>query len=259
MRAFWCRTLLGVAVVCSSTPQTTHARVDKQDMSVTYGTYHKNPKNYDHYYYSRTSGYAITPIVIPPTVNQRPIILGPVQPYTDEQYAQIVEQSLGADTLQPGSARRGGRTIVEKQGDPLAATAYKRAQTRVIDVGDRGALRVETGEEVRLRGVRMMSEREPDEVRRFYGREGIRVLRELTQGVPVWVELQDPLRNRDGAVLGKVYLSDGTELGRYIMLQGLGRLAEEDFAESGEAAELADCEEAARVAKMGIWSLRNMW
>lgn len=253
------RMLLVTLIVMGLTPGQTQARVNEDDVSVSRGNYHKNPKNYERHYYSRTSGYAITPIVIPPVTAQRPIILGPVQPYTDEQYAQIVEESLSVGALQPGSPRRRGLTIVVPNPDPLAPIPYQRTMTSVTDVTDRGVMRLETGEELRLRGLRMMSERERDETRRFYGREAIRVLREMTQGEAVWVELQEPLRNRDGALLGRVFLGDGTELNRHAMLLGLGRLAEEDFTDMAEYTDLAECEEAARMARIGIWSLKNLY
>lgn len=204
------------------------------------------------YYYS--SGY---PTYIPPVVQapvQRQIVLGPVRAYTDEEYARLVLSTLSVPTVQPATLKTNTRSLVVSEESAGVGRDYKRARTKIVDILDRGIMIADTREELRLRGVRMLSERDNDQVYRYYAREGIRTLREATAVGSVYVDFEDPVRDGDGTLLGIVYLDDGTELNRLILSQGLGQLEPKDFQDDRDIADLVEAEQAARQAKIGIWS-----
>lgn len=232
-------------------------RGNSGDVSVSRGPTNRRPANYDQYYYGRRN-YAITPMIIPSATTARaPIILGPVRPYTDEEYARLVLSTLSAGSVAPPGQRTSTRSIVVAEDEAGANRNYKRAETRVVDVIDRGVLIVDTREEIRLRGVRMLSEKDPNEVDRYYAREAMRTIRDLTHDQPVFVEFEEPLRDTDGTVMATVFLSDGTELNRLLLERGLGQLEPRDFADDREISPLMAAEESARTSKIGLFSRFN--
>jgi endonuclease YncB( thermonuclease family) len=239
-------------------PSGTTSNVSKADVSVgPRATRDRLPKNYNMYRdqnLQSKAGYAYAPVILVHPAGQRPMILGPVRPYSDEEYSRLLLSTLKVGSVEPAGSKLDARTVVVEVTDANGEKQYKRAETKVLDVLDRGVLIVDTREEVRLRGVRMVSERDPDEVMRFYAREGIKALRSAAQNDPIYVEFGEPLRDRDGSLLGFVYLKDGTQLNRLMLEQGFGRVEAKDFAAESNTTEYTDAEKAAREARVGIWS-----
>jgi endonuclease YncB( thermonuclease family) len=229
-------------------------RTNPGDVSVSYGNNQRLPANYNAYYYSRVNGYAVTPYVMPPVNGQAPILLGPVRPYSDEEYARLVRSTLNTANILPAGARTSTRSIVVAEDTEGPDREYKRAEARVVDVIDRGVLIVDTREQVRLRGVRMLSEKDPNDIDRYYAREAIRTLRELTRDQTVYIEFEEPLRDPDGTLLGTVYLSDGTQLNKLLLERGLGQLETRDFTDDRDIEQLIVAEKVARDHKSGIFS-----
>jgi endonuclease YncB( thermonuclease family) len=212
------------------------------------------PKNYQNYYLYSRQQYALSPFIVTNPAQGRPIILGAVRPYSDEEYARLVLSTMKVGNIEPASSRLNPRSIVVEQVDENGDKHYAKAQSKVLDVLDRGTLIVDTREEVRLRGVRLLSERDPDEVMRFYAREAVRTLRNLTQDHPIYLQFEEPLRDADGTLLATVFLSDGTELNRLMVEEGYGRYEPRDYLEEREGEALSAAESRARAAKVGIWS-----
>jgi endonuclease YncB( thermonuclease family) len=225
---------------------------NRNDVSYSRGTGQRRPRNYDYYYYGGAQTMApITPVT---PVTPAPVVLGPVRPYTDDEYARLVLSTLSVPQVQPATQRDSRSIVVAEETDSTFMRRYRRAETKVMDVLDRGLMLTETREELRLRGVRMLSERDTDEVYRYYAREGIRTLREMTAVGNVFVHFEDPVRDQDGTLLGIIYLPDGTELNRLVLSAGLGRLEPRDFADDRNIADLVEAELQARDAKIGLWS-----
>lgn len=228
---------------------------NRNDVTYSAGPYSRKPRNYDYYYYGGARPLTPFPGVTSraPSV-QAPVVLGPVRPYTDDEYARLVLSTLSVPQIQ-AATQRNLKSIVETEDTGATfLRKYKRAETKVMDVLDRGIMLVESREEVRLRGVRMLSERNLDEVFRYYARDGMRTLRDLTGGGNVFVHFEEPLRDSDGTLLGIVYLPDGTELNRLVLASGLGRLDPKDFSDDRDIADLVEAEAQARQAKIGLWS-----
>jgi endonuclease YncB( thermonuclease family) len=142
-------------------------------------------------------------------------------------------------------------------GEQDGSRQYARAEARVLDVLDRGKMLTDTGEIVKLRGVRVSSERDPNEVVAFYAREATRVLRAMTLEGAVTIDFAEPLRSGDGTLMGIVYLRDGTELNRLILERGLARTEPADFPDDRRLFELEAAEQRAKDAKIGVWSARK--
>lgn len=226
------------------------------DVSYSRGPTQRRPRNYDYYYYSQgAQPYYVTPMPAP-AMQQGPVILGPVRPYTDEEYARLVLASMSVPSVQPATRKAARSILVAEETEGPTTREYKRAETRVTEVLDRGIMLVDTREEVRLRGVRMLSETDADEVYRYYAREGIRTLREATAVGNVFIDFENPVRDSDGTLLGIVYLPDGTELNRLILASGLGQLEPRDFEDDRDIGDLVDAERMARQSKLGLWSNR---
>jgi endonuclease YncB( thermonuclease family) len=229
-------------------------KVSREDYSVgPRAARDRLPRNYNYYYDNQRTQYALTPIIVPNPVTQSPIILGPVRPYSDEEYSRLLLSTMNVGNVAPTSSKLETRSLlvpVEGEG----GRHFRRAEARVLDVLDRGILLAETREEVRLRGVRMVSDRDSDEVRRYYAREGARVLRSLTTNENVFFEFGEPLRDRDGNLLAMLYLRDGTQLNKLVLEQGLGYLEAKDFPDDADLSDLVSAEKAARNGKAGVWS-----
>jgi endonuclease YncB( thermonuclease family) len=82
----------------------------------------------------------------------------------------------------------------------------------------------------------------------------MRRIRALTQGNPIFIVFDEPVRDGDGNLLGTVYLRDGTELNRILLQEGLGYVEPRDFLENRDLAEQHASEQIARESKVGIWS-----
>jgi len=216
----------------------------------------RTPRVYDYYYFTgRNNLYALSPYVLMP----RPVgprFVGPSVPYTEEEYGRLLLSTEEVGAVAPAGSRRDLGTLIQPVPDAIPPR-YETVETRIVDVGDRGNLVAETQETVRLRGVRMPSERVTDDVTRYYAREGIRVLRELVANQPVTVTFEEPLRDADGTLLGTLYLPDGTNLNRLMLEYGYGQFAPDDFLPGEVPVELAAAEESARTIKIGLWSRRQ--
>lgn len=238
-------------VVYRGVPDYPTRRGSNRDVTIGYGPYPSPlPKDFNSYYYGVQNGYAVTPIVVPQPMGGGTSMVGSARPYTNEQYAQIVLQSIAASTG-PAPARVPGRTLISQEEENHA---YRPVKTRIADIMDRGLLQSETRENVRLRGVRMLSENDPGDFNRFYAREGSRTLRELIGESPVKIEFQEPLRDADGNLLGLVILPNGTELNKIILERGLGRYEPTDFPEGRARPELEKAAETARADRVGMYS-----
>ncbi|MEI7634197.1 MAG: thermonuclease family protein [bacterium] len=206
------------------------------------------------YRYNRTP-YALTPFSLArATTNNSMIILSPTRPYTDEEYSRIVLSTLSIADIEPASARLYSPSIIEEIITPEGIRQYKMAETSITDVLDRGIVMTGSGEEVKLRGARISSERDPDDVMRYYAREAMRAIRRAAADQPVTVQFDEPLRNRDGAVLGIFKASDGTRLNLLLLEQGLARLEPGDFFKDDNIELYEKAEKDARVAHRGMWS-----
>lgn len=216
----------------------------------------RTPRVFDYYYFTgRNNLYALSPFVLAPQPAV-PRVIGPSIPYTDEEYGLLLLSTEELGAVAPVGSRRELGTLVQPVPDAIPAR-YETVETRIIDVGDRGNLVAETQETVRLRGVRMPSERVTDDVTRYYAREAIRVLRELVSTQPVTVLFEEPLRGADGTLLATLYLPDGTSLNRLMLEYGYGQFAPDDFLPGEVPVELAAAEESARTIKIGLWSRRQ--
>lgn len=216
------------------------------------------PPLYNYYYYApKDYGYNLNQTIAPNPSAIAPLTLGPVQPYSDVEYSRLVLSTLGVGVVEPASARLEARTIVQEAPSNDTAPRYKKVQAHVLDILDRGTLLLETGEELKLRGLRIPSERNTNDTMRFYAREAARNLRARIANAPVYIVLEDPLRDTDGSLMGMVYLSDGTELNRLMLTQGFGEFEPRDFTEDRQITALAAAAAGARDSKVGIWSVDN--
>ena len=229
--------------------------VGRSEYATGHGALHRKPRNYDNYYYSRNNGYVLSPYLVTTPQNMKRVVQ-PVRPYSDLEYGRMVETFLKAENVAPAGMSSGEvPTIVQDDGDPIFGNhAYRPVQTKVADVLDRGLLMVSSREEVRLRGVRIGSERSPDDVSRVYAREAMKRIRDLAQDETVTLILDSPLRDSDGAILVVALLKDGTDLNKLLIKEGLGQLRAEDFADDVNFEPLAQAEKDARAKKRGIWS-----
>ncbi|MGI8907267.1 MAG: thermonuclease family protein [Candidatus Sumerlaeaceae bacterium] len=244
-----------VAQSSSSASPRGKTTVRKSEYAIGHGSIHKKPRNYDAYYYSNFNGYELSPYLLT-TPQYIPRVLTPVQQYTDLEYGKVVETFLKTESVAPaGMTSEEVRSVVQDDGDPLFGShIYRPVETNVVEVLDRGYLVVGSREEIRLRGVRIASERNTDDVMRVYAREATRRIRELTQDQPVTLVLDSPLRDSDGAILAIARLKDGTELNRLLLKEGLAQLKQNDFAPDVNYDPLVEAERDARTRKRGIWS-----
>jgi endonuclease YncB( thermonuclease family) len=227
----------------------------KSDYSVSRGATVRRPRKFDYYYYQPRNGYTLSPFIVSRPVQRQPLVLGPVRPYTEEQYAQLVIASYEATRMEPASSRLPVQSLVQEVSRDDGTMEYSLASSRVADVLDRGTLIMENREQIKLRGVRVPSENDPNDMTRMYAREAAQTLRQLTENQTVYIMFQDPLRNNDGTILGTFYLADGTELNRLLIRKGLGRIEPGDFFPDEDLTSLREAERLAREQKLGIWSL----
>lgn len=205
----------------------------------------------------------ITPVPANPfgntgNANRLPPVTGPITRYSDVEYGEIVQMAVEAARLNSPYPTGSTQTtrLVDLATTKTAAgqTMYAPVATNVTQVLDRGIILLSTGEELRLRGVFMPSATDTNDVRRLYGKEGMQVLGNLTNGKTIYVLLDDPLRDRNGHLLGTVLLENGTELNSLMLSRGYGSLKSEDFAMGVDFSDLEKAESAAKTTKVGIWS-----
>ncbi|MCX7717192.1 MAG: thermonuclease family protein [Candidatus Sumerlaeaceae bacterium] len=226
----------------------------KSDYSVSRGRTMRRPPKFDYYYYQPRNGYTLSPFIVSRPVQRQPIVLGPVRPYTEEQYAQLVIASYEATRMEPATSRLPVQSVVQEVTREDGTVEYALAAARVADVLDRGTLTLDNREQVKLRGARVPSENDPNDITRMFAREAAQTVRRLTENETVYIMFQDPLRNNEGTILGTFYLRDGTNLNRLLIRKGLARIEPTDFFPDEDLTSLRQAEEAAREEKLGIWS-----
>ncbi|RMH23840.1 MAG: hypothetical protein D6691_12555 [Candidatus Hydrogenedentota bacterium] len=254
LASFWVLLVLGICVASECRAQAERRSGRSSDSAV--GPSRKAQKIYDKYaqQWSWQDGYELSPFIV--TQIETPVAkpLGPTRRLTELEYSRLILSTLAVPPLEPLPRRSPVRSVVQPETGEDGVTRYKPVETRVVEVFNRGILLLENGEEVRLRGVRMFSERDPDDVIRYYVREGMRRLRELTRTQRVRIVFEEPLRDPDGNLLGLVTLADGTELNRYMLEQGYGYVEPADFLPFQDLSEYYTAERTARDARRGIWS-----
>lgn len=225
---------------------------------VAVGPSRKATEVYNRYASQRVQGYELSPFIVTQIVPQpTPVVGGPVKPYSDLEYSRLILSTLAVPPIQPLASKDPNRTIIKTETTPEGLVRYAPAEAEVIDVLNRCVLLLDTGEQLRLRGVRCYSSRDPDPVIRYYVREATKKLRELTRGQKVRITLDDPLRDLDGNILGVVVAPDGTELNRFMLEQGYGYVEPTDFYPFQDLTPLYKAEQTARQAYRGIWSKEN--
>ncbi|MCX7624892.1 MAG: thermonuclease family protein [Candidatus Sumerlaeaceae bacterium] len=219
------------------------------------GPSRKAAEVYERYAAKRAEGYELSPYIVTQIVPQpTPLPGAPPKRYSDLEYSRLILSTLAVPPLQPLVSREPSRTIIKTETTPEGLTRYAEAEAEVIDVLNRCVLLLETGENVRLRGVRCFSTRDPDPVIRYYVREATRKLRDLTRGQRIKIILDDPLRDLDGNILGIAYTPDGLELNRFMLEQGYGYVEPSDFYPFQDLTPFYRAETTARQAYRGIWS-----
>lgn len=247
--------LLALGLVLPAAAQT---RASRSDYSVSSGRTSKTPRNYQKWVNQSQSlyGYRLSPFIVMPVQQAAPVVLGPTRRYSDGEYSELVNRILEARADSPVSQRDTSRSVVVEAPGSGAVKRYEPVDVRVMDVLDRGSLLADTGEEIKLRGVRMPTQRDPNSALAHYSRDGVRTLRQLTYNVPLRVTFGNPLRNRLGMLLGTATLEDGTDLAVQMLEQGYGWLDDEDAVDAARLAELRRAETVARTARIGVWSVR---
>ena len=206
--------------------------------------------------YSNLNGWRLSPFIVSPMVNRAPVVLGPSRQFSEVEYGALVTRMLEAQSSAPLTLNNARRTVVEEKTGPDGEKIYPPVQVNILDVLDRGGLLADSGEEIKLRGVRMPTQRDTNAVLAYYAREGVRTLRDLTYSAPVVVDFKPPLRNRIGTLIAKVSLADGTDLAKQMLEQGFAWLDAEELTDPQRLQELIRAEDIARNAKTGVWSLR---
>ncbi len=232
----------------------TTARRGEYKVSGPYSDGRSSSNSYDPY--SNVNGWRLSPFIVAPMVNRAPVVLGPSRQFSDVEYGALVTRMLNAQTSTPLTINNSNSTVVEEKVGPDGSKTYPAVRVNVLDVLDRGGLLADTGEEIKLRGLRMPTQQDTNSVLAYYAREGVRTLRELTYSAPVIVDFQPPLRNRIGTLVAKVSLTDGTDLGKQMLEQGFAWLDAEELTDARRLDELKQAEDIARNAKTGVWSLR---
>lgn len=211
--------------------------------------------NYD-FYANRAAIYQQS---VSPKASALPPVSGPVTPYSDVEYGQIVQMMVKAAreyTPAPNASRTVRMVDLASTKTAAGQTLYAPLALTATQVLDRGILLFPTGEEVRLRGVEMPSKTTSNEVLRVYAAEGARVLSQLTTEKPLSIILDDPLRDSNGRILATILLPDGTELNKRMLELGYGSLRGEDFALGVDFSDLKAAEDQAKSQRAGIWSRR---
>lgn len=230
-----------------------HGEAARDDVAV--GPSRKASEVYERYASRRVDGYELSPYIVTQIVPQpTPLPGAPPKRYTDLEYSRLILSTLAVPPLQPLISREPNRTIIKTETTPEGLPRYAEAEAEVIDVLNRCILLLDTGENLRLRGVRCFSTRDPDPVIRYYVREATRKLRELTRGQKIRIVLDDPLRDLDGNILGYAYTSEGLELNRFLLEQGYGYVEPSDFYPFQDLTPFYRAETTARQAYRGIWS-----
>lgn len=239
-------------------PAAAQSGTSRSDYSVSYGRTTRTPRNYQRWANQNQSlyGYRLSPFIVMPVQQAAPVVLGPTRRYSDGEYSELVNRILEARAEGAVSQRDTSRSVVAEVPGSGAVKSYQPVEVRVLDVLDRGSLLSDTGEEIKLRGVRMPTQRDPNSALAHYSRDGVRTLRELTYNAPIRVTFDNPLRNRLGMLLGTATLSDGTDLSVQMLEQGYGWLDDEDAMDAARREELKQAESVARTARIGVWSVR---
>ncbi len=222
----------------------------KSDYSTGYNRGSRRPRNYDQHYYNARTGYELSPYLVVPQAASRPIT--PVAPYSATEYGSMISASLNAHPVVSEAKRpEHARSILETR-----STEAGFIQVQATGVLDRGLLLLGSGEQVRLRGVRVFSTTSRDETSKLFAREATRRLQDLTGGEDIFLLLDEPVRDRDGTLLVVAFLADGTDVGQLLLHEGLAKLQEEDFAPETNFDLLKAAESKARENKLGVWSRR---
>lgn len=224
--------------------------------SVGYGSRQKVNQLYEQAYFTGRqepgAGYVVNPYLFMSAAPTRPVTAA--RPYSAVQHGNILEQLLSSLPVASSAGDKARQSVLEKATTGEDNSGPTVVEATVLDVQDRGELVVDTQEEIRLRGVRMYTERTGTDRNRMLGREAARRLRELTQNSKVYLVLDEPQRSSDGPLLATVYLPDGTELNRLLLAEGLGRLNEKDFLPEVRLDDWRAAEALARGQKIGVWS-----
>jgi endonuclease YncB( thermonuclease family) len=219
------------------------------------GPSRKADEVYNRYASQRVTGYQLSPFIVTQIVPQPTPLPGAApERYSDLEYSRLILSTLALPPLEPLSRRDPNRTIVRTETTPEGLVRYAPAEAEVVDVLNRCVLLLDTGEQLRLRGVRCYGQRDPDPVIRYYVREATRRLRELTRGQKLRITLNDPLRDLDGNILGIVQTPDALELNTFMLEQGYGYVEPSDFYPFQDLTPYLRAESAAREARRGIWS-----
>lgn len=200
-------------------------------------------------------GYALSPMIYTQPQTFIPRVAGNVRKYTPVEYGKVVLSTLKASNFPTTNPNPALESIVQSTTDPVSGLPqYEPAAIEVVQVLDRGVLLSHSREEIRLRGLRVPSGRDSNEVMALYGREANQLLTQLTGGKPIQLALGVPLRDKNGFILAMAYLPDGTELNQLLLTMGYAKMAEEDFAVGSKTDIYKAAEGNARGQNLGIWS-----
>ena len=246
---------LTIAAFAQRTPRGT-TNVSRSQYSISSGSSSsKLPESWNDPY-SNVNGWRLSPFIVSPMVNRAPVVLGPSRQFSEVEYGALVRRMLEAQTSTPLNLNNARATVVQEKPGPDGGKIYPPVRVNILDVLDRGGLLADSGEEIKLRGVRMPTQQDTNAVLAYYAREGVRTLRDLTYSAPVVVDFKAPLRNRIGTLTAKVALADGTDLAQQMLEQGFAWLDAEELTDPQRLEELKQAEDIARNAKSGVWSLR---
>ena len=102
----------------------------------------------------------VSPFSIAPLPGRSHLLLGPVRPYTDDEYGRLVLSTLAYGRSVPVTQRLSDRSLVELTGEKDGTRQYARAEARLLDVLDRGRMLTDTGETVKTaRGAHFLRAR----------------------------------------------------------------------------------------------------
>ena len=181
--------------------------------------------------------------------------------YGDVEYGRLLTAIQRAEALPAEPAAVGTPSLVAPADASTTVGAstrragrYRVAETRVIDVIDRGVIVASNREEMRLRGARVASSASGSDTSRLHGRDAMKFIRDLAGDQTVTVLFEDPVRSPDGTLIATVLLRDGSSLARRLLETGAARFAPEDFAPDQDPSDLAAAQESARRARLGVWS-----
>lgn len=210
---------------------------------------------YDYYLNLRRTGYTFIPYTVARPTRGQPMVLGPVRPYTDSEYARLLLATIGAPSPKPFGMVDTTETVKSRVINPDTGEMGL-GQVTIADVSDRGIMLTDTREEIKLRGVRIASDRDFNEVNRLYGREAVDYLRKVTAAGPLYISMGEPERGTAGTLLVTLFLADGTSLNEEIIARGYGKVDPGDFLPEDDYSNLTLLERTALANRLGLWSSR---